>query len=95
MTQDSRPPRPPSMPASPDDGAVTIGPRIGRMIAAVVQTCGRRPGVTIVVSVALAVAALFYGPAAPGASRVRGNVSGHAQESVAGLGGTAADIGVP
>jgi hopanoid biosynthesis associated RND transporter like protein HpnN len=59
-TPESGPPRLPSAPAPPDAGTMTIGSTIGRMIAAVARTCGRRPLVTVAVSLALAVAASLY-----------------------------------
>src|SRR5947207_3185149 len=53
-------PRRPTESASSNQSATTIGPSIGRMIAATADACGRRPLLTLAVSLALAAVALVY-----------------------------------
>jgi hopanoid biosynthesis associated RND transporter like protein HpnN len=47
-------------PPGPDGGTITVGATIGRLVAAVARVCGRRPLVTVVISLALAAAAASY-----------------------------------
>ena len=59
MSEDGRSPRPPAAP-SPGPAGMSVGPWIGRALAALAQACSRRPLVTVLVSVALAAAAMAY-----------------------------------
>ena len=59
MSEDGRSPRPPAAP-SPGPVGMSVGPWIGRALAALAHACSRRPLVTVLVSVALAAAAMAY-----------------------------------
>jgi hopanoid biosynthesis associated RND transporter like protein HpnN len=50
----------PDAPPAPGAGTITVGATVGRLIAAVARTCGRRPLTTVAISLVLAGAALSY-----------------------------------
>ncbi len=59
MSEDPRPPQE-TLARSSGTPAMSVGPRIGGAMAAVTQACSRRPVFTVLVSLALAAAAVFY-----------------------------------
>jgi len=59
MSEDARPPQGP-MARSSGTPAMSVGPRIGGAMAAMTQACSRRPVLTVLVSLALAAAAVYY-----------------------------------
>ena len=59
MSEDGRSPRLPAAP-SPGPAEPSVGPRIGRALAALTEACSRHPLVTVLVSVVLAAAAMAY-----------------------------------
>ena len=59
MSEDGRSPRPPAAP-SPGPAGMSVGPWIGRALAALAQASTRRPLVTVLISLLLAAAGMAY-----------------------------------